>query len=736
MLKNTSKKVKHDLLKKLTVGALSCTFGCVLIGGATATVVHGETTVESVAVDGSYDLSALIATLPPSKVTPTLRFEKSDASSDEVANHLISEGRSSEQLVHVSLFGESDNLVRDVPISQLTEKLRVRLGENFNEAYSFVTMDGSYLTKENILYLVEKPGRIINTEADYNQLVVELLTTRNTTPLLVYASFDLEKSAIDILLDGVGLGMAGPHKFTTINDIGMYAGTLRMATSGETINKSEIDPLGRTLEDYIKNDAEILALIKASGALQKETEAERVRAWAEYVKNRYGYDIDAYYAEGHSYSVASSIFSAIERGQAMCVGFSVLSARAYNMMGIRAYVTHGRMAGSGGAAHAITRVYYEDKWHFVDTTSGLGGSSSYLLDTYKATTASYAGSGEMTVYPAIETWMEQQKPKDLLLINKEITNDEDLINLDMPISDEEKNNIIEQYRLVLERFKVIRDSEKVQASSPDTFNSPINQVNGFIKEIEENQAKFSGYTEVLRTAANRHQTMINGFSSYAGQFEREYNVLSPNSQTPQNQGSVENKDDAPTVTPKPEEGSSQSVPAPKTGETPPSTTQSTTKPTTQSSTKNTSTPKTKSSTQPAPKPASQLKAVYRLYHAGKKAYLYTTHTSERDTLKRRGWKYEGVAWKTETEKGVPVYRLYHPKKKVHFYTRNVSEYQLLASRGWNKEGIAYRSYGSVPIYRLYHTGQKKYFYTRSTKECKILSKRGWKYEGVAWHSQP
>lgn len=92
-----------------------------------------------------------------------------------------------------------------------------------------------------------------------------------------------------------------------------------------------------------------------------------------------------------------------------------------------------------------------------------------------------------------------------------------------------------------------------------------------------------------------------------------------------------------------------------------------------------------------PQPTVQLKEVYRLYHSGLKVHLHTTDKNERNVLQTRGWKYEGVSWKTETEKGEPVYRLYHPVIKYHFYTKDANEYKVLGSRGWKQEGIAWYS---------------------------------------------
>lgn len=144
-------------------------------------------------------------------------------------------------------------------------------------------------------------------------------------------------------------------------------------------------------------------------------------------------------------------------------------------------------------------------------------------------------------------------------------------------------------------------------------------------------------------------------------------------------------------------------------------------------------------TTPTPIPpqdkTSQLK-VYRLYHAGLQVHLYTTDTNEVTVLQGRGWKYEGISWKSERQQGENVYRLYNPALKVHLYTKDANEYRVLAGRGWKQEGVAYRSYGTVPVYRLYHAGLKKHLYTKDLNEYTVLAGRGWKQEGIAWYSQP
>lgn len=128
---------------------------------------------------------------------------------------------------------------------------------------------------------------------------------------------------------------------------------------------------------------------------------------------------------------------------------------------------------------------------------------------------------------------------------------------------------------------------------------------------------------------------------------------------------------------------------------------------------------------------SYLKATFRLYHAGEKYHVYSSSINEKDTLVRSGWKYEGIAWRTDTG-GEPIYRLYNTGIRRHIYTKNIQEKNVLQSRGWRYEGVAWHSSGNNDVYRLYHPTLKVHLYTMDTNEKNVLSTRGWRYEGIAW----
>jgi hypothetical protein len=83
--------------------------------------------------------------------------------------------------------------------------------------------------------------------------------------------------------------------------------------------------------------------------------------------------------------------------------------------------------------------------------------------------------------------------------------------------------------------------------------------------------------------------------------------------------------------------------------------------------------------------------VYRLYNPNAGDHHYTASTSERDHLKKVGWRYEGIGWYSDDAKGVRVYRQYNPNAKAgaHNYTTSKSENDYLVKVGWRAEGVGW-----------------------------------------------
>lgn len=134
---------------------------------------------------------------------------------------------------------------------------------------------------------------------------------------------------------------------------------------------------------------------------------------------------------------------------------------------------------------------------------------------------------------------------------------------------------------------------------------------------------------------------------------------------------------------------------------------------------------------PATNNVTALIATYRLYNPFIQRHIYTMSISEREALKSRGWRYEGVAWHTNSI-GKPVYRLYHSGMQKHLYTSDTNEVKILSTRGWKNEGQAWYSYGPTKIYRLYNPTLKSHHFTSDENEFNVLLTRGWKAENANW----
>ncbi len=134
------------------------------------------------------------------------------------------------------------------------------------------------------------------------------------------------------------------------------------------------------------------------------------------------------------------------------------------------------------------------------------------------------------------------------------------------------------------------------------------------------------------------------------------------------------------------------------------------------------------------------KPMYRLYNPYSREHLYTADANERDTLVKRGWQNEGIAWYAPVSSKTPVYRLYNKYSYEHFYTTDAYERSVLIKNGWNDEGIGWYSDDGkgVPVYRAFHpklpaTGC--HHFTADTYEYGVITSKagGWTAEGIAWY---
>ena len=131
--------------------------------------------------------------------------------------------------------------------------------------------------------------------------------------------------------------------------------------------------------------------------------------------------------------------------------------------------------------------------------------------------------------------------------------------------------------------------------------------------------------------------------------------------------------------------------------------------------------------------------MYRLYNRWTGEHFYTSSTTEKDNLVKKGWSYEGVGWNAPSTSSKPVYRLYngYVAGGDHHYTMDSNERDSLINRGWSDEGIGWYSDPNqgVPLYRQYNPYAKTgtHNYSTSKSENDNLVKKGWRAEGVSWY---
>lgn len=131
--------------------------------------------------------------------------------------------------------------------------------------------------------------------------------------------------------------------------------------------------------------------------------------------------------------------------------------------------------------------------------------------------------------------------------------------------------------------------------------------------------------------------------------------------------------------------------------------------------------------------------MYRLYNPNSGEHFYTGDGNERESLRRTGWRYEGVGWVAPAYSSTPVYRLYNPNAGDHHYTTNATERDNLVAHGWRNENIGWYSSDdnrSYPVYRQYNPNAVAgaHNFTLNGNEESMLVAAGWRAEGLAWYA--
>ncbi|MCY0530066.1 hypothetical protein OVV49_28655, partial [Klebsiella pneumoniae] len=287
------------------------------------------------------------------------------------------------------------------------------------------------------------------------------------------------------LLNAAGLGTA-ENSLKNINGMTIYSHGLTVDNKYyEDYSKythNSVKNINVTKERFIANDDLIHKLIESSEAMKQSSERDKVKAFVQYVANHTTYDWEAAnkavqnYAD-INYYLGSDLFAVTERQKAMCVGFSTTAARAFNMLGLPAYVVVGKNAE--GVPHATARVYYDKKWHTIDGTGFITGNkhqrsakysekhfSTIGEDSYDVVEAGQEPKAErnyMIIDSNYESWAMKQKTADLLLFNKE----KSLVGLDYIayveptyITENKKNHLLDIYQALKRKVEETKATDK------------------------------------------------------------------------------------------------------------------------------------------------------------------------------------------------------------------------------------------------------------------------------------
>ncbi|HEL2735667.1 TPA: ribonuclease [Streptococcus suis] len=400
--------------------------------------------------------------------------------------------------------------------------------EEFGKNNNFLVINGK--VTQNIhdfphILVMNKGDVIAHNEEDYHNQMRELRFSGNgdlhnsMEPKRIHALFKIElDSNKRQLLNAAGLGTA-ENSLKNINGMTIYSHGLTVDNKYyEDYSKythNSVKNINVTKERFIANDDLIHKLIESSEAMKQSSERDKVKAFVQYVANHTTYDWEAAnkavqnYAD-INYYLGSDLFAVTERQKAMCVGFSTTAARAFNMLGLPAYVVVGKNAE--GVPHATARVYYDKKWHTIDGTGFITGNkhqrsakysekhfSTIGEDSYDVVEAGQEPKAErnyMIIDSNYESWAMKQKTADLLLFNKE----KSLVGLDhiayvepTYITENKKNHLLDIYKALKRKVEETKATDKDDKDDKQEgydrvlqfVNSDIDKLSALSKITEE-----------------------------------------------------------------------------------------------------------------------------------------------------------------------------------------------------------------------------------------------------------
>ncbi len=325
---------------------------------------------------------------------------------------------------------------------------------------------------------MNKKHKLLKNIEEFKTITQKRLTERGKFPYdTVHSTFEIkDENFIMERLKSSGLSMGKPVDYMGVNGIPIYTKTLSIDNKFAFENNSKDSSYSSNInisEDKIKeNDQKILDLIVKSGANnQNLTDEEKVIAFTKYIGEITNYDNEAYRARNvdTEYYRASDLFSVTERKLAMCVGYSVTAARAFNIMGIPSYVVSGK--SPQGISHAAVRAYYNRSWHIIDITASTYWKNGNYKTTYSDFIKEYCIDGYDVYDPAktnnrfkvkymesneaFENWIHNNGSKSMLFINesaalKDKKPKDDFVPV--PVTEKEKNELIDKYKKLLSQI--------------------------------------------------------------------------------------------------------------------------------------------------------------------------------------------------------------------------------------------------------------------------------------------
>lgn len=321
-------------------------------------------------------------------------------------------------------------------------------GGEGNENYVFVKINGKYLAGNRVV-IMHANDIVVSTKQEYEEKFNERKNKLDEFSYGTYQIHSLEKIEDDenllMLLDAHGVWMGKEIIKSNVSDFEIYSKVLKIENK-LTVNYG-LNPNHREegytenlkFENFKQNDEDIKKMIADAGINENDEDREKIKKFAVEM-GKIAYDFNTFYSPNHSveYNLPSDLFAVTKRKRAMCVGFSTTAARAFNLMGIPAYVAGAKV--ETGQLHAVTRSFYDGKWHTVDLTSSkragdMGSGYSELMfdrseDKYTEIVKNFSpkealahigtlSNAQVMTNEKFENWAKNQKAEDLVLINKD-----------------------------------------------------------------------------------------------------------------------------------------------------------------------------------------------------------------------------------------------------------------------------------------------------------------------------